>query len=75
MLDSIRGRVADLVETLSQLDGLLETGDPGQLPGLTLARTAIAVDQATSRLGELVEKLAAGGTEPVAETARRRKRV
>ncbi len=42
MIESVRGRVANLVETLSQLDSLLETGDTGRLPGLTLARTALA---------------------------------
>ena len=70
MIDSIRARVGELIETLSQLDGLLEAKDAGRLPGMALARTAIAVDAAAAKLGKLLDQLDAGGAEPSAKTAR-----
>jgi hypothetical protein len=60
MTEDVRRRLGELATIAAALDGLL--ADPGadRLPGLRLARLAVAVDQAAAELARHLEAL--GGT-------------
>ncbi len=64
MHETIRERLGHLQATLGQLERLLRS-DPKDMngDGLALARTAIALDAAATKLGRLTRQLA-GGPEP-----------
>jgi hypothetical protein len=61
MLQAIRDRLADLVEVLSDLDSRLAGPRADSLPGMVVARLAVAVDRAANDLAGYVEQLAAPG--------------
>jgi hypothetical protein len=48
LIEDLRHRLGELVETLSVLDDRLAADDAGRLPGLAVARLAIAVDEAAA---------------------------
>ncbi len=53
MLHDLRQRVADTRKALDQLDTLLASPHAGNLPGLDVARAALAVDAAATKLDKL----------------------
>jgi hypothetical protein len=61
MIAAIRDRVSSLVDTLGQLDALLEAPGAGDFPALLLARALLDVDTATAGLERHAEALAALG--------------
>jgi hypothetical protein len=65
MIADIRSRIADLVEVLDGLDSLLASDRANQLPGLLLARVAIAVDEAANRLAGHAETLSRFANKPL----------
>lgn len=61
MITGIRERLDDLVETLGQLDALLDAG--GELPPIAICRLGVQVDEAAARFGQMLELLQGAGTQ------------
>ena len=59
MLQAVRERIGDLVETLSTLDALLADERAEGLPGMQLARMAVALDEAAGDLALHADNLQA----------------
>jgi hypothetical protein len=59
MNGAVRDRIADLVRQCDQADALLGGEGAGRLPGLLVARRAVAVDGAASKIAKLADQLAA----------------
>jgi hypothetical protein len=61
MIEVIRSRIGELVETLAVLDDRLAADDTEQLPGLVVCRLGVAVDEAAATLARHAEALASVG--------------
>ena len=59
MVQAIRERVSDLVEVLDALDSQLTGPHADRLPGMVVARLAVAVDRAAGELKGFADQLAA----------------
>lgn len=57
MSDAVRGRLADAVEALAEIDALVEHGGD-RLPPLLLARAMVELDALAARLSGLRQSLA-----------------